>query len=698
MPTLHELIEQHAAPVPTRAPFWIDDPSAVWCVRAGALDVFAQRRDDTGAAAGARHHIFRATPGAIVIGVDFGRVRNGWGFLAVPLPATLVCRLTQSGFGRLASTGDTRSEAIALLGDWVSAAMRGPLKPLPPKHFQSLHQGGAISAEPDECLSPADRLAWLEISAGDAQWMGRHDAIINAQSGPAVLTKDVWIKASSTLSGQFLDPLVLLADGRIWRALALHHQFVLRYALAANDESTVAETARLKEKAARSTDLTREALARLLAVGDATPSEELLTPTQDTLLAACELIGKRLNVTFRVPPPHEREALERDPIGTLAAASALRFRRVGLKDEWWTADGGPLLATSGDSKEWVALLPARDRHYKAHYPATGRVERITPAVARNLGAFAYVFYRPFPGKPLALLDILRFGAYGLNYDIAMVIALGSLMGILGLFLPIAGGNLIDAIIPSANRVGVWQMTAALIAATVAASLFELARAVSLLRVESNMDAGVQAALWDRVLKLPVPFFRKYTSGDLALRINGVNTIRRTLSGSAVTALLGGVFSVFNLALLFYYSARLATVAVGLVSIALTVVIVVGYLKLRYERQLAAVAGRLSGTVFQYLRGIAKLRVSAAESRAFAIWAGQFTHLRSLAFRAQHLANIEHAFFSGYSVVATATIFAAAGMMLFPPGDTAITTGEFIAFNAAFGGFFAALIGLAATAL
>ncbi len=698
MPTLPELFEQHAPPAPVPMPFWIDDPGAIWYVRAGALDVFAQRRDAGGAPVGARHHIFRAAPGALVLGVDFDSVRSGWGFLAAPLPATFACRIAQAGFAAVAAAGDARAEAIALLGDWVSAAIRGPLKPLPPKEYKSIRQGEAVSAAPDECMSPNERLTWLAVSAGDALWMGRSDAVINAQSGPAVMTKDVWIKARGALSGELLDPLVLLADGRIWRALALHHRFVLRYALTVNDEFAVAESARLKEKAARSTDLTREALARLMAVGGAAPTAELLTPTQDALLGACELIGRRLNVAFRAPLPFEREALDRDPVGTLAAASNLRFRQVALKDEWWTADVGPLLATVGDGKELVALLPARDRHYELHNPTSGRVERVTAAVAQNLGAFAYVFYRPFPNKPLALLDILRFGVHGLYYDIAMVVALGTLLGILGLVLPIASGKLIDTIIPSADRAGIWQMTGALIAASVAASLFELARAVALLRVEGKMDAGVQAAVWDRVLKLPVPFFRNYTAGDLALRINGVNTIRHALSGIALATLLGGVFSVFNLALLFYYSASLAGIAMLLVLIALVVVAGVGYLKLRYERQLAAVAGQLSGTVFQYLRGIAKLRVSSAESRAFANWAAQFTRFRSLAFRAQHLANIEQTFFSGYTVVASAVIFAAIGMLLFQHGDARISTGEFIAFNAAFGAFFGALIGLAATAL
>ena len=62
MTTLPVLIEQHTPVAQVRTPFWIDDPGAIWCVRAGALDVFAQRRDEGGVAVGARHHIFRAAP------------------------------------------------------------------------------------------------------------------------------------------------------------------------------------------------------------------------------------------------------------------------------------------------------------------------------------------------------------------------------------------------------------------------------------------------------------------------------------------------------------------------------------------------------------------------------------------------------------------------------------------------------------
>jgi NHLM bacteriocin system ABC transporter ATP-binding protein len=213
-----------------------------------------------------------------------------------------------------------------------------------------------------------------------------------------------------------------------------------------------------------------------------------------------------------------------------------------------------------------------------------------------------------------------------------------------------------------------------------------------------MNNAVQAAVWDRVLKLPVSFFRQFTAGDLATRINGINTIRQALSGATVTTILAGIFSIFNYFLLFHYSTQLAMIASVLVFIAISVVFVIGLIKLRYERLISEANGKLTGTVFEYLTGIAKIRVSAAENQAFFNWSTRFTYLRTLRFKALHLANIEKVFFSGYSVLTTAVLFSTMGMILTSSSNTSISTGEFIAFNAAFGLFFGGIMSLSRTAL
>jgi len=95
----------------------------------------------------------------------------------------------------------------------------------------------------------------------------------------------------------------------------------------------------------------------------------------------------------------------------------------------------------------------------------------------------------------------------------------------------------------------------------------------------------------------VPFFRGYSSGDLAERAMSLNQIRLVISNTVVNAVLGNAFAGFNLILLFYYDAKLAAAAVATLAVALGFTLLTGVLQLGDERQVAAVQGKLAGMVF-----------------------------------------------------------------------------------------------------
>ena len=76
-----------------------------------------------------------------------------------------------------------------------------------------------------------------------------------------------------------------------------------------------------------------------------------------------------------------------------------------------------------------------------------------------------------------------------------------------------------------------------------------------------MNASLQAALWDRMLRLPISFFRRYSVGDLADRVSGIDEIQQTITDNVIETALAGVFSIFTLLLMIYYDWRLALGAV-----------------------------------------------------------------------------------------------------------------------------------------
>ena len=686
-----------AASAPVARPFWLHDPDRVSFVGAGAIDVFVVRQSD-GEVTGAREHLYRAVRGQIVLGINPGSVAPEFGLLAVPLPGAAVTEVRSDELLRRAGDDTRRGELLELAEAWIAALTRGLPRELAPGHVNVLEVGDETSVRKDELLAPVRRLVWMRLTRGRAVFMGEEGVEIEPDSDlvPLPVRNDVWFRALEDAAALTVDPGEVIATGRLWRALQTYHRLALRYVLARARRRLDAEADRLATKAAGAGRVMQNALERIVQVTAGRSARAVGAPDPDSLFAACEILGERLGVCFVRPPRGSRRAI-REPVSELAASSNLRMRRVALKHDWWTTDNGPLLGRFSGTQDWVALLPERGG-YELHDPQRRSRDRIGPALAERLHGFAMSFYRPLPDGPVGLAGLLALGLRGMRSDIVWMLVLGALIGLLGLATPVLTGKLIDTYIPSANKGDVLIAMLALVAAALASAMFGLARSMHLLRVEGHMDGAIHAAIWDRVLSLPIAFFSRFTAGDLAMRLNGINVIRRALSGAALASIFSALFSSFNLVLLFVYNATLAWFAVGMLVLALAVTFTCGWIKLRYEREGSAISGRLAGMVFQYLLGIVKLRMAVAEARAFANWAAEFARLRTLNFRAQNVANVEQTFYSGYEVVVSAVLFAAVGMLILPGPGTRFTTGEFVAFIAAFGAFFTAVIGMSATVI
>ena len=135
-------------------------------------------------------------------------------------------------------------------------------------------------------------------------------------------------------------------------------------------------------------------------------------------------------------------------------------------------------------------------------------------------------------------------------DFRTVVAVGVLGGLVALLAPILIGEILVRIIPRADILLWIAALGALVLVAFGTAVFEIVRGLALLRIEGRIDERLQSAIWSRLRALPAPFFREFTAGDLADRANGIGEIRQMLTGAAVQAAMGGIFSVFSLALLF----------------------------------------------------------------------------------------------------------------------------------------------------
>lgn len=662
------------------------DPGRVWIVREGRIDLFATRLDGAGEPTGRRRHLFRLEAGDPVFGLGEDPA-SGRALLAVGAPGTVLGEHALAEVEALARDASTLPLFDDLLLRWTERVWDG----LVGRGTVRRATGGGIGDEvwlpKGFNLRPDPPFVWMDPAEGDLRLLGRRAATLGP--GEVVpLTRRGWAEAVGGARVRLLDTAALVeAEGpaAAWAALARLHRVAMELAVerALAEETAYRERLEVRERA-RAAGMA-QGLARLASTLEREtgafgmrmrPAEG---PGEDTLFAAFRLVAQAQGLEVE-PPAHPVPV--KDPVQGLARACRVRARRVVLREGWWREDSGPLLARWAEHPAPLALLPARGGGYEAFDPGDRSRVRVDEALAGRVGPTAYMVYRPFPAEALSPLDVLRFGLHGCRPDVVTALVAALLGAVLGLVLPLATGLLFESIIPGADRPQLVQMTLVLLAVAFAGALFTVVRGIAIVRIESRTAAGIQAAVWDRLVALPLPFFRGYSAGDLATRAMNVEEIRRIMTGAVVTGLLSGLFSLSNLVLLFHYDLVLGAVGTVLIAVSLVASVGIGLLQLRSQRAILASRSRISGMMLQFLTGISKLKLAGAEPQAFARWARSFGEQRDRQYRNRALGIRLSVFNAAYPVVCSILLFTLAARRL--GTEEALGTGEFLGFTAAFG--------------
>ncbi|HVV68927.1 MAG TPA: NHLP bacteriocin export ABC transporter permease/ATPase subunit [Gammaproteobacteria bacterium] len=410
---------------------------------------------------------------------------------------------------------------------------------------------------------------------------------------------------------------------------------------------------------------------------------------KDVLWLACKLIGDAIGVKVVNPDNIPLHTTVHNVVMSVAHASQFQVRRVLLKGHWWENDNGPLLAFSQETHQPFVLIMNHSGKYNIIEPASGYSRPFEAEMAQSLDFYAYSFYRCLPDIALNLKELLVFALKNQWRDIFRLLLLQTCIGLLGLLIPVATGILLNTAVPLADVSLLQQWIIGLVAITLGMVAFNAAKILSMIRLRYKTNASTQAAIWARLVRLPVRFFRAYTPGDLALRASGIDTIQQELTDATLQTFLSGIFSVLTLGLMFYYSPLLAVVAIVMLLIFLSLMFFNARMQLKYQRPIAQLQGRLANLVLQFLTSISKLRVSHSEGRSFALWAEKFSNKNRLFFKSS-LLEIQFNIVTGIlSIIGLLSVFGLVGA-----GYVKISFGSFIAFNAAFGQFFAATIGFA----
>ncbi|WP_051941368.1 NHLP bacteriocin export ABC transporter permease/ATPase subunit [Phaeacidiphilus oryzae] len=646
----------------------LEGPQVLWLVTAGALDLFAVDAE----AQGRWHYLGRLEAGALLLGpVDGPR-------------HTLIARPTQEGAVRRIQLRELYpgyqpplqytefGEPVATLLD--QACEHGLARSLRVLFDPSVDGlADPAGGGPGALATADDGIEWLPVHPGSLQYGSAYSADC-AQD--------------------------LLIDGGLWERM-VDQQSRLRHALdrwierleRAHEDRAAAGLAAGRDARADADENLIAAIRR----GSRTAGQSAgrrggrAAADEGAVLAAARLVGEAAGITVEAPASGAAGGGggRIDPVERIALASGCRIREVKLAGNWWKENAGPLLglrrtdsrsAPEGEETESgrpVALLWRRGR-YEAVDPAAGTRTRLGADAARRYASRAVMFYRPLPTRPLSPLRLAGFAFHGNRSDLRNLVIGGLVAVLLGTLVPLATGRVLGEYVPHAEKNPIVLTAVAVIAATVVSAFFSLLENVAVLRIEGRIEATLQSAIWDRVLRLPTRFFAGRSTGELASAAMGISSMRRVLSGISSVTVQAGTIGMVNLVMLLWFSVPLTLLTLAMLAVIAAVFLSLGLRQLWWQRKLVVLNNKLNNRAFQTLRGLPKLRVAAAESFAYAAWAEEFAKSRELQQRVGRMKNIISITNAVYLPLATLIMF----MVLAGPARGSLSASAFLTFNSA----------------
>ena len=591
------------------------------------------------------------------------------------------------------------AELAGLVDEWISHLTQALPAAPPLERPARPATGGVVDLEDGQDLTPGrERVLWVRPLQGRLELLGDVQQALEVGVRPMPIGPGLWVRArgearvevTTTADQEQVEGLVAGLD-RLER-------LVLGLLRLEDEREAGRELERLERRSRLQEQRMSGAMQDMAAVLHPPPEQPA---AEEPLLSAVRAIGRALGVQVRGPAHPEDPERRVDPLAAITRASHLRTRHVRLTGRWWHRDCGPLLAVEqvGDQQHPIALLP-RGQGYEAFDPARGRRRRVDGRLAASLAPEAITFSRPLPGGVLAVRDLATFAARGRGRDLALVLGVGIAATLLGMLVPIGTARIMDGAIPDADRRLLLEIGLGLGAAILGQTLYRLSEGVVLLRVGVTSEAQTQAALWDRLLRLRPSFFRRFSSGDLQSRVMAVEDMGRDVTGNVLTTLFSSFLSLLNLGLLWYYSASLSVLAMGIALVLVASTTAFGFGLRKYLRRFLELDGRFFGLEVQLIQGVGKLRVAGAEARAFTHWLSTYTRQLRLLARTLWLSDASRVFNVLVWPLSMMLLFVSALSLLRsgpgPDGGPALTLGTYLAFSAAFGTFLGGITSLSDT--
>lgn len=368
-------------------------------------------------------------------------------------------------------------------------------------------------------------------------------------------------------------------------------------------------------------------------------------------------------------------------------------REVRLEKGWYQDAAGAMLAQFREGGQVVALIPSGFMGYTYLDVNTGKRVKIT---AQNEGLFdpdALCFYKPFPLKKLTIPDLMRYILTVLGpADYASIVLGTAAVTAVGWLMPWLNRVLMSDVLDSRSVNLLISMTITIIFVTLGTTLLNTVKSMLSFRVSTKMNIAIDSATMMRILSLPAAFFKDYSSGELASRLEYMKSLCNMLVDTLLNTTLTSVFSLTYILQIFQFTPALVTPALVVIIVTVVYSVLSSLMQMKLSKEQMQLSTKESGMNFAMISGIQKIRLSGSEKRMFSRWADLYAKVSKLQYDPPLFIKLNSVIGMIISLGGTLAIYSAAIA-------SKINFADYYAFNTAYAmvsGAFMQLAGIALT--
>lgn len=335
-------------------------------------------------------------------------------------------------------------------------------------------------------------------------------------------------------------------------------------------------------------------------------------PTSDPIISIIEFAKKRWNIRTSLyfsDSLSEEDLFESNGLHLreIHLSTSIPPRRVSGNLILLILNSGPVIKYSSKGKYFFYDPLSVSSNISTSLPADYEI------------VAAYEIFRQLPWSIPNPFSILSVSISGDTSKFVLIGVVSLLVMLLGLSTPILTGFLTNTVIPSSSINLLLQTLIPCIIILIVTSLMNYFQGLVLLLTETSVDLKLQTAVWQKVYKLPMFFFEKYTPGDLLSRVQAISAIRKALGNQAMLSVLQLLFSVVFFILMLIYDWKLAIGAILITIVSLIVVAFTIYRQTLQQLPFVEQQAELTNFAYQAITGLPQIRSTNTEPFLLLQW-------------------------------------------------------------------------------